>query len=360
MSSNFQSGRSAIDEEEAAIEPDRSIVDSGHHLYERGGERYLFHEFLRDLGSGHNIAATVAIEALSMFRAKGPPELRPVGETEFYAGVGAMSASGAYGSTQITAAIVGYADLTLGARVEPVLEAHILAGGGRFRGTRTSAAISLKSYPMPPGVSVEIPPDPARAEGLIAPGALLAPKLQEGLTCLTRLGLSFDVHANHPQLADLLVLARNVPNATIVLNHCGQPLGIGPFTGRQREVFTDWSRSIQALSACPNVFVKLGGLRRCGVLIPKAKEGRVKSQDVANAWRPYLETCIEVFSPSRCMFESNFPPDKAVCEYKVLWNAFKRVSAQYSESEKTDLFAATAARVYRLNDVTTTGVKSNA
>src|SRR5690242_7825227 len=124
---------------EPILDPDLPIVDPHHHLWRRGGHTYLLDELLADLGTGHNVVATVFEECRSMYRADGPPEMRPVGETEFVAGIAAMSASGNYGKTRVAAGIVGAADLTLGDRVEPVLVAQLRAGGGRFRGVRHSA-----------------------------------------------------------------------------------------------------------------------------------------------------------------------------------------------------------------------------
>src|SRR5215472_15064049 len=122
---------------EEIIEPDLPIVDPHHHLVDRPETgRYLLPELLADTGSGHNITATVYLEWLSMYRAAGPAELRPVGEIEFANGVAARAASGTYGRTRVCAGIVGHADLALGAAVEKVLEAMIEAGGGRFRGIR--------------------------------------------------------------------------------------------------------------------------------------------------------------------------------------------------------------------------------
>src|SRR6201996_8523939 len=123
---------------EPILEPDLPIVDPHHHLWLRNGHRYLLDEVLADFNSGHNVVATVFLECHSMYRADGPVELRSVGETEFVAGIAAMSASGNYGKTRVAAGIVGYSDLTKGDWVEPVLEAHIRAGGGRFRGVRHS------------------------------------------------------------------------------------------------------------------------------------------------------------------------------------------------------------------------------
>src|SRR6202051_2177009 len=125
---------------EEVIDPARPIVDPHHHLWDRGGQRYLIEEVVADIGSGHNIIATVYVEARSMYRAGGPEALRPVGEVEFVNGVAAMSASGGYGSAAICAGIVGHTNLLLGDGARAVLEAEIAAGNGRFRGIRHSSA----------------------------------------------------------------------------------------------------------------------------------------------------------------------------------------------------------------------------
>ena len=128
----------AKQEKEPILEPELPIIDTHHHLWDRGGWTYLLPELLADLATGHNVVATVFEECRSMYRANGLVEMRPVGEVEFVAGIAAISASGAYGPTRVAQGIVGFADLALGDRVEPVLEALIRAGGGRLSGVRYS------------------------------------------------------------------------------------------------------------------------------------------------------------------------------------------------------------------------------
>ena len=335
---------------EEAIEPDLEIVDPHHHVRDPVGRpRYLFAEFLADVSSGHNIVATVAIEVGDMFRAYGPPELRPVGETEFLNGIAAMFASGKYGRTLGCAGIVGFADLRLGDKVQPVLDAHIVAGGGRFRGIRMPGAWH-ESYA------------PARMKNrqattgiVVPPHLLLDPGFRAGFACLSPRNLSFDVMVFHPQIPDLIDLARAFPGTNIIVNHYGAPLGLGPFTGKYKEVFVPWRAAIKELARCQNVFVKLGGLRKAGISIAGYVVGELgefevqpSSSEFAQAWRPYIETCIEAFGPTRCMFESNFPPEKVVCSYVCVWNAFKRATAGYSAADRAALFSRTAASVYRL------------
>jgi predicted TIM-barrel fold metal-dependent hydrolase len=322
--------------QEEIIDPARPIVDPHHHLWDRGGQRYLIDELAADIASGHNIVATVYVEARSMYRAGGPEALRPVGEVEFAVGAAAMSASGGYGNAAICAGVVGHVNLLLGEAAREVLEAEIAAGNGRFRGIRHSSP-----WDADPGV--------AGIYALRPKGLLLDPTFRKGFACLAPLGLSYDSWLFHPQIGELADLARAFPDTRIVLDHCGGPIGVGGYANRREEIFQEWKASIQDIARCPNVVVKLGGLAMCLLGYDFHQRPRPpSSEQAAAAWRPYIETCIEAFGPSRCMFESNFPPDKGQCSYQVIFNAFKRIAALYSETEKTALFSQTAAEVYRL------------
>jgi len=232
---------------EELLDPTRPIVDPHHHLWDRGGQRYLIEELAADLGSGHNVVATVYVEARSMYRAGGPEPLRPVGEVEFANGAAAMSASGGYGPAAICAGIVGHANLLLGESARAVLEAEIAAGGGRFRGIRHSSAWDAD-------------PDVAGMYALRPKGLLLDAGFRKGFACLAPLGLSFDAWLFHPQIGELADLARAFPDTPIVLDHCGGPIGVGSYGNRREEVFTGWKASILDIAKCPNVVVKLGGL----------------------------------------------------------------------------------------------------
>ena len=328
---------------ETALEPELPIVDPHHHFWDtpqRG--RYLLHELLEDIGpgpaaGGHNIVATVFLECRSMYRQHGPAEMAPVGEVEFVNGIAAMSASGGYGPCRVAEAIVGHADLTLGARVREVLEAEIAAGGGRFRGIRH-------------GVSWDAHDEIQRyATRVVPPHLVRDAKFREGFAQLAPLGLSFESWQYHPQLVDAIDLARAFPETTIILNHVGGVLGVGPYRGRRQEILASWRKDIAELAKCPNVYVKLGGvgMTSFGFDFPE-RDLPPTSEELAAAWRQYLEPCIEAFGPERAMFESNFPPDKQSGGYAELWNAFKRITAGASASEKKALYSGTAARVYRL------------
>ena len=321
---------------EEVIDPTRPIVDPHHHLWDRGGQRYMIEEMAADIASGHNIVATVYVDCRSMYRASGPEAFRPVGEVEFANGVAAMSASGGYGPAQINAGIVSHVNLLLGDGARPVLEAEIAAGNGRFRRIRHSSAWDAELEVA--GMYAKRPK-----------GILLDATFRQGFACLAPLNLSFDAWLFHPQIGELVDLARAFPSTKIVLDHCGGPVGLGRFAGRREETFPSWKASIQEIAGCPNVSVKLGGLAMR--LLDYDFHERPKppsSEQVATAWRPYIETCIEAFGPDRAMFKSNFPPDKGQCSYQVIYNAFKRVAAQYSEAEKNALFSKTATDFYRL------------
>jgi len=340
---------------EAILEPDLPIIDPHHHLWDRralvatlppvkhGFEnvvrrvpRYLLDELLADTGSGHKVIGTVYVECGAMYRADGPPELKPVGETEFVNGVAAMAASGVYGETRACAGIVGHADLTRGAQAREVLEAHLAAGGGRFRGIRQSA-----SYDPDPQV---LGPLVRQGEGLYQQA-----NFREGFAQLAPLGLSFDAWMLEPQLPDLIDLARAFPETSIILDHVGTPLGVASYAGRREERFAIWRDNIRELAKSPNVTVKVGGLAMVFPGFPSLMaDPPAPSEQLAAEWKPYVETCIEAFGAERCMFESNFPVDILSCDYEVLWNAFKRLASGASTDEKAALFAGTARRVYRL------------
>jgi predicted TIM-barrel fold metal-dependent hydrolase len=322
---------------EEILDPELPIVDPHHHLWDRGGWRYLLHELLEDLNSGHNIVATVFLQCRSMHKAGGPEELRPVGETEFVNGIAAMSASGGFGPTRVCAGIVGYADMRLGARVRDVLEAHIRAGGGRFRGIRHTNAWDADASIVNPA-------------NVAAPQLLADKHFREGIKTLSSLGLSFDAWLYHAQIDELTDLARALPEARIVLNHVGGPLGAGAYTGRREEVFERWEKSIRGLASCPNVFVKLGGLgMRINALGFEEQPAPPSSEALAAGLRPFFDTCVEAFGVERCMFESNFPVDKGAYPYAAYWNACKRLTQGASAAEKAALFKDTAARFYRLD-----------
>ena len=329
---------------EDPMNPDLPICDPHHHLWDFTRNhvpdyaiqvpRYLLEELLEDIGGGHNIVRTVFLECQAMYRKAGSREMQPIGETEFVQGIAAQSASGQYGTTNVAAGIVGFADLTLGAKVAPVLEAHMAASRNRFRGIRYISTWDANS-------------DIIHSES--HKGVLLDPKFREGFAYLNKYELSFDAGIYHTQLMELVDLARAFPDTPIIVNHTSIPIGIGPYAGKREEVLREWKHGIAALGSYHNVFMKLGGLGMaiCGFgwherTIPPS------SAELAEAMAPYYLWCIEQFGADRCMFESNFPVDKMSYSYTVLWNAFKRISEDFSPEKRSALFHDTAVRAYRL------------
>jgi predicted TIM-barrel fold metal-dependent hydrolase len=270
-----------------------------------------------------------------MYRATGDETRRSLGETEFVNGVAAMSASGGYGATKACLGIVGNVDMRFGDRAKAALEAHVAISGGRFKGIRNVSPWHVSGL----RASSATPPE----------GLLRDAEFRRGFKALGELGLSFDSWLLHTQLDDVIDLARAFPGTSIVLDHVGGPIGVGPYAGRRAEAFAEWKPKLFELARCSNVTVKLGGLgmHLGGFDFPERPKPPT-SAELAEAWKPYIETSIEAFGPERAMFESNFPVDKGMCSYAVLWNAFKRLAAGWSAAEKTALFSGTAARVYKL------------
>ena len=327
---------------EPTLEPEIPICDPHHHFWDFRTERmpyqrYLLHDLVADVNSGHNVRSTVFVEARSMYRADGPEELRPVGEVEFVQGLAAASASGMYGSCRAAAAIVGCANLNLGERVEPVLESLQAASPNRFRGIRHSVT-------WDPNPEV----DSTAARNM--EGQLASEDFRVGARVLAGMSLSFEGWLYFPQLPELADFAKAVPDLTIILNHIGGLLRIGPYANRDDEVLATWHSGIAAVADCPNVNMKLGGIG-----MPRtgfdwhARNKPASSEELAESMAPFMTYCIEQFGPDRCMFESNFPVDKVSYSYNVMYNAFKRLSEGYSSAERAAMFHDNAARVYRID-----------
>lgn len=328
-----RSKRTVATAREVPLDAELAICDAHHHLWERPPSGYLLDDLLQDLRSGHNVVSTVAIECGYGYRKDGPQDFLPVGETEFLESAAGQVAVNLPSTTRVAAAIVGHADLALGDKVAPVLEAHLAASPSRFRGIRHSTTWDGSGALRNEG-----------RQNLLADG-----EFRRGFIWLKKLGLSFDAWLYHPQLPELADLAHGFPDVTIILNHVGAPLGVGPYTGKRDEVFQVWSRGIAALAECANVVVKLGGVGslRSGY---DWHERAIKpsSQELADLLKPYFEYCIDKFGTQRCMFESNFPVEKLSNHYVNLWNAFKRMTQNYSAAERVALFQDTAAHVYRI------------
>ena len=324
---------------EDTLEPELPICDAHHHFWDFRMDRvpyhrYLLHELAADVNSGHNVRSTVFLEARAMYCPDGPEELRPVGEVEFVQGLAAASVSGLYGPTRAAAAIVGHANLNLGADVGRVLDALQAASPNRFRGIRHNT--SWDPHP--------------EVESRSFDGQLADADFRAGARTLAERGLVYDSVVYFPQLSELADFARAVPDLAIVSNHIGGLMRIGPYANRDDEVLPAWRAGIAELAQCPNVVMKLGGVGQ-----PRygfdwhTKERPIGSEELAAALAPLLNYCIEQFGPERCLFESNFPPDKVSYSYHVMYNAFKRMTAGYTATERAAMFHDNAARIYRID-----------
>jgi L-fuconolactonase len=319
---------------EEVIAPDLPICDPHHHLWDHPQSRYLIDEIAADVGDGHNVVSTVFMECSSMYRSTGPIEMAPVGETEFVQGIAAMSASGAYGNAKICAAIVGFADLTLGEGVRSVLEAHIQASPNRFRGIRHATSWHEDKQIR----NAHTRPTHKLSE---------TEAFRTGFGVLDDMNLTFDVWCFHEQIPELVSLAKAFPSVTIVLDHFGGPLGIGPYKDRAEEVFSHWQGYVEPLASLNNVHFKLGGINmKINGFDWHKKELPPTSDQLVTATGRYYDHCIDTFGAERCMFESNFPVDKDSCSYHVLYNAFKKISQNRSGEEIAALFHDTAVQVY--------------
>lgn len=318
---------------EDVLDPDRDIVDPHHHLWPQPSMGYNFPELLSDTTDGHRVSQTVYMECGAAYFENGPEHLKCVGETEFIANA-AKLAMHQESPTQI-AGLVARADLR-DENLDSTLNAHEVAAEGLFRGIRQAGACSE-------GI-----------EGLIIPGGAEAhlfeqDEFRRGVEHLGALGLTYDTWLYHFQLPEFVELARAVPDTTMILDHFGTPLGVGPFADQREAIFEKWKVDIAELAKCPNVFMKLGGLAMpdngfCWY----GRELPPSSDEFVDAQAPYYAHTIACFGPERCMFESNFPVDRLSVSYRVLWNAFKKMTAHFSEDDKNLLFSGVARKAYRL------------
>ncbi len=324
--------------DEEILYPEIAIVDTHHHLFDRPHLRYMLDNYLEDVNLGHKIIGTVYVETQAMARPDGPEELRPVGEIEFANGVAAIMRSGVYGPCRVAAGIVGHADMTSGDRVAATLDASIAAAPQRFRGVR-QIGISHPNEAVLRFLTHRPPPDLMKSPGFRAAFRHLAPRQ-----------LSFDTAVLHHQLPEIVQLATDFPDTTIVLNHAGLATWVEGGPEDRPQVFQSWRKNMQELARCPNVFCKLGGFGGSywgfGFI---ERTDPIGYKELAATWGPYVEAAIELFGADRCMMESNYPNDGRSCGFVPLWNALKYIVRSYSAEEKTALFSGTAVKVYRLD-----------
>jgi L-fuconolactonase len=324
--------------DEAPIETEIPIIDPHHHLMHRPPDvKYILEDIVADT-AGNNVRQTVFIQASGMQNPNETSPFRFVNETKWVEAIAVQSASGYWGPTRVATGIVGHAPLSLGDDVAPILEAHLAASPSRFRGIRDSTWFTEP---------------PVRDQSRQRAGMLQDPKYRRGFELLHKYGLSYEAWLFHPQIAELTAFARDYPDHTIILNHLAGPLGVGAWEGKRDEVWAAWAPAITELATCQNVVVKVGGLGM-GYLNGLGFEKRPKpptSDEMLEVTGPWYSHIIEAFGPSRCMFESNFPPDKSSSSYTVLWNSFKKLTKSYSASERADMFHDVAMRTYRLERI---------
>lgn len=324
---------------EKIIEPDIAICDPHHHFWDKRTERdyprYQLDELLADITSGHNVRSTVFIEARSMYNANLPPDKNSIGEVEYVQGISAASASGIYGESRVAASIIGNANLNLGESVRPILES-LSSASNRFKGIRHS--VTWDPHPEVENTALH------KYEG-----QLISDKFQAGAKVLADMKMTFEAWLYFHQLPQLLEFAKSVPNLTIILNHIGGLVMDGPYENKREEVIKIWKDGIAKIAECPNVVVKLGGIG-----MPRTgfdwheRDNPIGSEELASSIAPYFNYCIDNFGTGRCMFESNFPVDKVSFSYQVLYNAFKRFSQGFSESERAAMFHDNAVAIYKV------------
>jgi predicted TIM-barrel fold metal-dependent hydrolase len=322
---------------EEVIDPDLPIVDTHHHLGERPGDRFLLPDLMRDISDGHNIIATVNVEGNHFFRTWGPPHLRAAGETEVIA---SMADCREVGTTRVCAGIVGYADLFLGAEVEELLDLHRELGRGRFVGVRQLTiwddAERIRMHQLPP-------------KRPLSAGMMEDARFRDGYARLGPRNLTFDATAFHTQLGESYALAKAHPDVRLIVDHLGCVVRVGPYAGRDDEIFRQWKADLKRIAELGNVYVKVGGLgmRMYGFDF-RSRPVPPSSAELARLWKPFVETAIDIFGADRAMMESNFPIDRGYFSYRTCWNALKRLTAGASDSEKAALFSGTAIHAYGL------------
>lgn len=321
---------------EDVVDPGREIVDPHHHLWRKSHPviRYDLDELWSDTEDGHKVTQTVFMECGSSYREDGPEHLKPIGETEYIAEAAAQSAAEPGKAT--IAAFIGHADLRL-AELDEVLDAHLEAAPDLFRGIRHAG-----------------PHDPASEHFRIRPrspaGLYRDEAFRKGVARLGERGFTYDTWNYHHQIADFRDLAAAIPGTTMILDHFGTPLGVGPYEGKRDDNFGKWKDDIAAVAEQKNVHAKLGGLA-----MPDNGFGWDKrdtpptSDEFVEAQAKYYHHAIEVFGPERCMFESNFPVDRLSIGYRVLYNGLKKIAASYSDAEQDAMFSSTARKVYRID-----------
>ncbi len=316
---------------EPVVDPGVAIIDPHHHLWPVGGGMpYGLADLEADVASGHRIVNTVFVECGAAYDRSGGDSFGPVGETTFVAGEAERS------DRQVMGGIVAHADLRDGAALDTVLDSHEAAGRGRFRGIRDAGSHAVH-------------PEMLMIPGRAPAGLYADADFRAGVARLGERGLTYDTWHYHYQNRDFADLARSVPGTTMILDHFGTPLGVGPYESQRDEIFAQWKLDIVEIAKCENVVAKIGGLAMPdnGFGWNNAERPPTSDEFIEAQGRYYLHT-IEQFGPERCMFESNFPVDRLSLSYRTFWNAAKKLVSDFTPDERDAMFRGTAARVYRL------------
>jgi len=297
-------------------------------------------------GRGHNVVGTVYVQC--GWKTPGVDQcMWPVKEADMVTEVHSRFPNLCNG-------IVAHVDLRLGAAVEPALQYY--QQNPLVKGIRHSLACSDDDAIVKGDCEAYNPKyDRACDRGLtlsqraifVAKDTAYDPKFREAFALLSKYGFSYDCWLFHENLAALTDLAKTFPDTTIICDHMGFPLGMGKHD--RKETFPKWQELVKALAAQPNVNMKIGGF---GMRFPgfefDERSFPPTSNELAEAWGPYVTFCIDTFGVDRCIMESNFPMDKISCSYTVLFNALKKIVKTHSQEDKRKLFELNAKRVYRL------------
>ncbi|MBT96064.1 MAG: amidohydrolase [Acidimicrobiaceae bacterium] len=322
--------------QELPIDSEQRIIDPHHHLWNRGGSRYLAEELSVDTSRGHRVTDTVFAECLADYRKEGEKKFRSLGETEFVFGE-SQRAKKLEGCN--ISGIIAYVDLALGNEVAEVLKAHNEVGGALLKGVRHATAWSSD-----PKISI--------SHSKPSKELMLQESFLQGVKQLSDFNYSFDAWLYFDQLHELIHLAKEVPETKIIINHLGAPVRIGSWENKQREMQKIWQTELQKLSIFENIYLKVGGIGMENYFSTQwaNKSSPPSSDQVVSVWNEKILWCIETFGTDKCMFESNYPVDRQTLPYSVIWNSFQRIVNSFSQNEKDNLFWRTAATVYGIGD----------
>jgi L-fuconolactonase len=312
--------------------PHLPIIDPHVHLWDKSGFDYYAADLLADVHDGHKVEKTVYVECHMGYNDDQREAFRAVGETNYV-----LEQLRNVPRTQhdLAAGILGNANLMLGPHVRPILDAHIATGQGRFRGLRAHVAF----HPHPDVGYPDLPRYPKT--NIMRTNEFLA-----GVRCVRDLDLALDIFALHTQIDDIIALALKVPEMPIMIDHCGGPIGVGPYAAQSEETFVEWSGAIRRAAAIPNLHIKLSGLGMARLGFKGAPA--LTSNELVTKWKPHVRACVDAFGSDRAIFASNFPVDKVAGSYRVVVNAYKKMLSDLSENDLQAIFYENARRFYKL------------